>query len=313
MESSNHRTLNDNRLFTCSGESAIPWKSIIKCHFDADKTAAPELLAKVATAPSANIFTNREYEMLVRSLNLRRLSLVLFAAEKNHFITLLPTVQEKLVEILKNVTTPVVQCEVYLCIRVLLCRLSPHNLTSFWPVVLTELYRIFDGVMSELPVDGSEDLQLILAACKLLDLLLVLQTEEFQMYQWIFITDTPDAVYRPDNWFPEAMMDQLAEIAGNLPVAELPLPNLTGTTSTTNNGHLTQNIDIDLHSNNANLRRPMLAGIRGIDSIRDLVPFFSHVSISSYESVYAGAGNGGGIDWEAVENGLLEDMFDGKG
>ena len=35
--------------------------------------------------------------------------------------------------------------------------------------------------MASLPADGSEDLQLVLAACKCLDLLLVLQTEEFQM------------------------------------------------------------------------------------------------------------------------------------
>jgi hypothetical protein len=35
--------------------------------------------------------------------------------------------------------------------------------------------------MVTLPSDGSEDLQLLLAASKCLDLLLVLQTEEFQM------------------------------------------------------------------------------------------------------------------------------------
>ena len=40
----------------------------------------------------------------------------------------------------------------------------------------------------------------------------------FHRHQWIFITDTVDAVYRPDNWFPEAMMDRLAEIAGSLPI-----------------------------------------------------------------------------------------------
>jgi hypothetical protein len=38
-------------------------------------------------------------------------------------------------------------------------------------------------------------------------------------HQWIFITDTVDAVYRPDNWYPEAMMEQLAEMVGNLPVS----------------------------------------------------------------------------------------------
>ena len=32
------------------------------------------------------------------------------------------------------------------------------------------------------PTDGSEDLVLILSACKFLDLVLVLQTEEFQVY-----------------------------------------------------------------------------------------------------------------------------------
>ncbi len=42
-------------------------------------------------------------------------------------------------------------------------------------------YRIFDGMLSNPPTDGSEDLGLILSACKLLDLLLVLQTEEFQV------------------------------------------------------------------------------------------------------------------------------------
>lgn len=38
-------------------------------------------------------------------------------------------------------------------------------------------------------------------------------------HQWIFITDTVDAIYRPNNWAPEAMMDQLADVTGNLPIA----------------------------------------------------------------------------------------------
>jgi hypothetical protein len=35
--------------------------------------------------------------------------------------------------------------------------------------------------MIEVPADGSEALSLILSVCKFIDLLLVLQTEEFQM------------------------------------------------------------------------------------------------------------------------------------
>ncbi|KAG5643542.1 hypothetical protein DXG03_000683 [Asterophora parasitica] len=287
--------LNDNRLFNCTAVNAEPWKPIVKVLFDADKAAFPELLAKVATAPSANIFTNREYEMLLRSLNVRRLSFVLFTGDKNHFLTQLPTIQEKLVDIFKNVTSPIVQSEAFLCIRVLICRLSPHNLTSFWPVLLTELYRIFEQAIVALPADGSEDLLSILAASKCLDLLLVLQTAEFQIHQWIFVTDTVDAIYRPDNWFPEAMLDQLAEIAGALPVGD-------GPNGVTTPNHVTT-------FGQRPLRRPMLNSLRQIESIRDLIPFFSHVSITSYESVYASNGN---VDWEAVEKGIMDDMFDGR-
>lgn len=77
--------------------------------------------------------------MLLRSLNLRRLSYVILTGDKNQYLTQLPTIQEKLVDTLRNVTAPIVQSEVYLCVRILLCRLSPHNLSSFWPVILTEL------------------------------------------------------------------------------------------------------------------------------------------------------------------------------
>lgn len=57
------------------------------------------------------------------------------------------------------------------------------------------------------------------------------------------------------------------------------------------------------------MRRPLLNGVRQIDSIRDLSIFFSNVSIASYESVYASGGN---VDWEAIEKGIMDDLFDGR-
>ena len=48
----------------------------------------------------------------MRSLNLRRLSYVLFSGDKNHFLAQLPSIQEKLVEILRNITSPIIQSEV---------------------------------------------------------------------------------------------------------------------------------------------------------------------------------------------------------
>ena len=91
--------------------------------------------------------------MLLRSLNLRRLSYVLLTGEKNQFITQLPTIQEKLVDTLRNGNTPIVQSEVYLCVRILLCRLSPHNLSSFWPTILGELVSVVKFRMYCAPAD----------------------------------------------------------------------------------------------------------------------------------------------------------------
>jgi len=131
-------------------------------------------------------------------------------------------------------------------------------------------------------------------------------------HQWIFITDTVDAVYRPDNWYPEAMMEQLAEIVGNLPVAVCRISTLVAEiqtlmvyqdVSTINQAHS------QLYADQQALRRPHLNSTRQIESMRDLVHFFSNISISSYESMYASSGN---VDWEAVEKGIVEDMFDGR-
>lgn len=40
-------------------------------------------------------------------------------------------------------------------------------------------------------------------------------------HQWIFITDTVDAIYRPEHWVPDAMMDRLAEIANDAPSSQV--------------------------------------------------------------------------------------------
>jgi len=52
----------------------------------------------------------------------------------------------------------------------------------------------------------------------------------------------------------------------------------------------------------------MLASVYRINHIRDLLQFFSTVSITSYESVYGS----GSVDWEGVEAGLLSEMFEGR-
>jgi len=201
-------------------------------------------------------------------------------------------------------------------------------MNSFWPVILTELFRVFEQCITAPPPDGAEELLVVLAACKFLDLVLVLQTEEFQVQQWMFVTDTVDAVYRPERWIPEAVMDQLAEIVGDLPdVQGHKVQNGNGVDSLPSilERPPTASVNGSFPFGQQNqLRRPLLSSVRNVDSIRDLVPFFSHISLSSYESVYSsavsaigssggsGGASGSAIDWDAVERNLLEEIFEGR-
>ncbi|KAF8684488.1 Dopey, N-terminal [Rhizoctonia solani] len=281
----------DQRFFARDPDAGSGWCPLIRAYILSDKLAVPDIVGRVTTTSSNNIFTNREAEALARTISLRRLSFAIYCGETNGCLTHLPSIQEKLVELLRSTSAePIVHSEVFLCVRILLCRLSPHNLSSFWPVILTELIRIFDLALVDPPTDNSDELLLLLAACKCVDLMLVLQTPEFQIHQWMFVTDTLDAVYRPDGWNPASLMDQLAEVIGSLPKLE----QSTTSMQTAFAGQTSK-------------RRPLLGAVRRIERLGDLIPFFSHVSIALYEGVYAGASP----DMDEIERGFLEEMFGG--
>lgn len=288
----------DHRLFKSKPSVETDyWKQLILALFTSDKERFPDLLSRITSTSSANIniFTNREQEMAGKCGNLRRLSLILLAAERNHYLGLLPAIQERLVEMLRsgNVSARV-HSEVYLCLRVLMCRISPQHLTNFWPVILAELLRIFERTLDEPPEDESEELLLVLAACKFLDLLLVIQSEDFQIHQWMFVTDTTDAAYPPEDYAPDAMMDKLAELLSELGSkggdTELSLsePSLVLTSP--------------LNRLPNSLRRPRLSEVTSIVSLQQLQMFFARASMDTFESVYAEAA----VDWNGIEEGLLE-------
>ncbi|PWN52444.1 hypothetical protein IE53DRAFT_367211 [Violaceomyces palustris] len=319
----------DPRFFTISPASSKTWGPIVYSLMAADKEKLSELIGKITAASSANIFTNREAEMLARAFNLRRLSFVIYSGDKDHFLPQLPNIQEKVVDILRTNVAELVHAEVYLCMRVLLCRFSGRHLASFWPVIITELMRLFENLVEDLPSDNSDGLHLVLSACKFLDLLLTTQSEDFQIHQWMFVTDTVDVAHPPDDWMAESIMDRLAVIINEKRTALTPSmehglkvhkvsdpfdfqesddhATLAGTDTTSSllvNGHKVGGVS--KRSKSKKLRRPMLS-MREVKGIEQLLEFFSSVSINSYESLYSCDE----VDWEVVEESLVNDMFEG--
>ena len=118
-------------------------------------------------------------------------------------------------------------------------------------------------------------------------------------HQWMFITDTVDAVYPPKNWSPQAIMDRLGEIVGTRQdLVQSRRNSSTPHTSQFSNG-----------SWGSKLSKPLLGSVSQsrITSISSLEPFFSRASLANYETVYALEA----VDWQAVESSVELDLFEG--
>jgi len=140
-----------------------------------------ELLRRGLTSYQSPLFISREQDLANKARQVKRISFVIYAGQIDQYISFLPALQEKVVEALKIPNASPIHIQVFLLIRVLLLRFSASHLRLFWPTVVTELMRIF--------AEPTIDPPLILAACKFLDLVLLLRTEEFLLYEWIFISD----------------------------------------------------------------------------------------------------------------------------
>lgn len=131
----------DNRFFYMNSAASKKWIRIIETAFSVEKERMAELMARITTSPSTTFFSNKDQETLNRSLNLRRLSFVLFAGTMDQYVSQLPIIQEKIVELLKLDHGEMVHMEIYLCLRVILMRFSQKHFMNFWPVIITELVK----------------------------------------------------------------------------------------------------------------------------------------------------------------------------
>ena len=291
--------LNDPRFFqTPSSIVREGWLPVLAQLNNADKGLLQELSSRLTTpaaaglmfgvgASAARLDADRKTQF-----NLRRLAILVVAAEEDNIN--IEAIRTKIEETLTatQVSSPssLTRAEIFMLVRALALKSSSTQLAAIWPAVSAELQDVFSSIMEEPPevYNGFSVLQ----AAKLLDLLLVVQPDEFQLHEWLFVTDTWDAIYPPDNWRSSALIDEVAESASH-----------TETPMTAHPGHLSES--------SKELRRPWLCSdaTRGIDQgnvlEKLLRPFFGQLSIHAFESTYSL----GVVDWEACVEDLIADLF----
>uniref|UniRef100_A0A8C1M342 DOP1 leucine zipper like protein B n=1 Tax=Cyprinus carpio TaxID=7962 RepID=A0A8C1M342_CYPCA len=271
----------DPMFFTMESSCSCHWRSIIDHLLTHEKTMFKDLMSMQSS--SLKLFNCAEQKPML----LKRQAFAMFSGENDQYHFYLPLIQERLTENLRVGQTPSASAQMFLVFRVLLLRISPQHLTSLWPVMVTELIRIFnrlektlldDKDVSKSKLQGGHDkngllfpqaeLDMYLSACKFLDTAVSFPPEHmplFQMYRWAFIPEVDvDHYDGPGNTLLEGEQECKPHIVKILDGINRRFGQLNGTVG---------------ESNTDRVEFPLLT-LRSLCSIVDLVPFFSTLCCS---------------------------------
>ncbi|KAK9464098.1 Dopey, N-terminal-domain-containing protein [Lipomyces oligophaga] len=279
----------DNKFFSISETQLPRWRDVIRQWLTNDKERIPDLISRVSTHSSNTnvLFGWSDQESVARRLNLRRIAFAYMCGETDQFMNNLKETLVKLSELVSSNVVESIRSDVFLCLRAIILRTSPVHLPPFWTFIYTELVSVFVQLQND-DINGlqKEALQNVFAASKLLDAILVLGPEEFQLHYWLFIKDTVEAVFPRAEASPLPLVDRLSFLMGVPMSTELPAEMATSS--------LTAQVK----------RKPILTG-RQVENVEQVKAFFSHLSATSYGRDYSLAK----VDYESLEADVYGDIF----
>ncbi|PVU86312.1 hypothetical protein BB560_006764 [Smittium megazygosporum] len=171
--------------------SIYKWRFLLGVSVSNDRSRLLELIGKLGTSAATSLFSNKSQEMLQKSLTIRRVSVLIWASKNDEITAQFPTIQEKIVELIKSSADNNVIIEIYLLLRVIIHKLGPSRIASMWPVIITELSKV---VSTCLALDSASTfkisfgtLNVFFACCKFLDLLFAYDLPDFLIYKHMFI------------------------------------------------------------------------------------------------------------------------------
>lgn len=267
------------------------WLGLIRQVLLPEKALMGDILSRLTLPTTAGIMfgvgasaarteADRKTQLL-----LKRISVLLIAGETDSFVSEVGQIVRKVEELLTATAasspSSATRGDIYTLLRAMVLSFSEIQLVGIWPIVDAELRDLFEVRPKEDDTTSyTESSQL--QGAKLLDLLLLLKPEEFQLHEWLFVTDTIDAIHPPQGFTPSAMADILGRQTS---ATEVELPMVKGAAG----------------------KKPWLCNDgRKVEDAQSLLrPFFRQLSIHAFEDTY----NLEDIDMEACRKDLLIDLF----
>jgi hypothetical protein len=288
------------------------WLPILAQWTQSDKERVPELLGRISAPTTAGIMfgvgaaSARQEADRKTQLNLRRIALLVLASPEDAFTPNMPQMLEKIVELLTatHATSPssATRADVLVLLRAIILKTSHVHLASLWPIVNGEL----TSALSSFLPDANEKVHYnnagIVQACKLLDELVVLDPDDFQLSEWLFISDTIDAVYKPST--PPAILSLTDEINDILSTSALsPATVPTHSEETSDGPKRTLFLDPLIQSLEKEEGATVLEMARSELVSRVVRPFLGNLAMNAFEARYGG----GESDWTGIWASVVND------
>jgi hypothetical protein len=171
-------SINENAFFSISLEKGSKWRIIIKTFLANDKERVPEFISRISAATSSILRSSRDQDRLI---NVRRLALIILSGDVDQFIGYTTPIKEKIMELGRTASVDPIHGEVLILFRALMLRFSPVHLIAFWPMIVSEIQVLFSQILEQAGIVSKEQLPLFFEACKVLDMMLVVGSEDFQL------------------------------------------------------------------------------------------------------------------------------------
>lgn len=144
---------------------------------------------------SFTLFFSRDSETKQRIKNFERICFVIYSGELDKYENKLKLLLEKISEVIKNSESspPPLLILILFCMRILILRLSSKTLNllfkNIWPVLLSLLIQILSKKQNSAIANNIKNPNLILSALKLIELISIVQFDDFYLHQWMFVFD----------------------------------------------------------------------------------------------------------------------------
>lgn len=289
------------------------WLPILSQWTQSDKERVPELLSRLTAPTTAGIMfgvgaaSARQEADRKAQTTLRRISLLILASPEDAFTPNIPQILEKIVELLTatpaSSPSSITRADVIVLLRAIILKTSPIHLASVWPIVNGELTSSLSSLLPDASNKEHYNNAGIIQACKLLDELVVLDPDDFQLIEWLFLTDTIDAVYKPSK--PPTLLsltDEITEVLSQSSSAPTITPQMLNESTT---GEPTRMLFLN----------PLIKALEAEESAavldmarRELVdrvvrPFLGNLSMNAFEARYGG----GEADCQGIWESVVED------